>query len=110
MVDAPSLYSSSPRKQVDPFQSFDAMMLGPAQIIETNSSSQQSQPVGSNCSIVKIFCTKDCYIAISEDPTASSTTSFQPGGIQDYFAIQAGWKIAAVQVSEPGILYITEGA
>ena len=109
MSDAPSLYSNAPRKQTDPFQSFDAIWLGPGHIIETNSSSQQSPPVGSNCSIVKVFCTNDCYIAIGEDPTASASTSFQPGGIVDYFAIQAGWKVAAIQVTAPGNLYITEG-
>lgn len=106
----PSLYSNAPRKQIDPFQSFDAIWLGPSQIISTNSSSQQSSAVGSNCSIVKIFCTQDCYIAIGANPTASATTAFQPGGIQDYFAIQAGWKVAAVQVSVAGIIYITEGS
>jgi hypothetical protein len=34
---------------------------------------------------------------------------FLPGGIIEYFGIEAGYGLAALQVSASGILYISEG-
>lgn len=102
--------STAPIKGSLPENTFDAMFIGTSQKINTSGTSQQSSAVGSTCSLVRIKASEDCYIAIGADPTASATTCHVWSGIVEYFAIKAGDKVAVIQDTDAGILYITEGA
>lgn len=93
-------------------EKFQAICIGTSQVITTSASSQQSTAVSDQTSIVRLFCTKDCFIQIGQNPTvtASGTTgAFLPGGIIEYFGVNPKDKIAVIQASASGTLYITEG-
>ena len=89
---------------------FDTFYLGTAHTISLSGSSQQTSAFDSKTSLVTVFSTEDCFIQIGENPTASTSTNFIPGDIQFVFATYGGWKIAAIQGSGGGTLYISEGA
>lgn len=93
-------------------EKFQAICIGNNQVLTTSGSSQQSNSVSDQTSIVRLFCTKDCFIAIGPNPvvdTSGTTGAFLPGGIIEYFGINPKDKIAVIQVSASGTLYITEG-
>lgn len=82
-----------------------------SQKITTSGTSQQSSAVAANCSVVRLYCTQDVYIAIGANPTAVTTTSlFLPANTVEYFGCAGADKIAAIQASSGGTLYISEGA
>ncbi len=89
---------------------FQAMMIGSSQKITTSGTSQQASSFAAKTSILRLFSTTDCYIAVGDNPTASSSSLFLPGGIVEYFGISSGQKLAAIQSSGAGVLYISEGA
>lgn len=64
-------------------------------------------------STVRIVASKDCFIEMGFNPVANATTSmFLPAGVPEYFKVpESGvsntYKIAAIQATEAGSLYIT---
>ncbi len=89
---------------------YQAIRLGTAQSLTTSGSAVQCVPFQSSTSIIRVFCTKDMYIDIGLNPTATSSSHFMPGGIIEYFTVLSGYKLSAVQVSESGVLYLSEGS
>lgn len=74
-----------------------------------------NQQNGQRTTLVKLFATQDCWIKIGTNPTASVVSAgssgdshFLPGGITEYYGIEPGEKVAAVQDSSNGTLYVTE--
>lgn len=88
---------------------FQAICIGDSHIIVTDVTSTQSPAVAQQTSIIRLFCTKDCFIAIGQDPVATTSSMFLPGGIIEYYGSNPGDKVAVLQVSISGILYMTEG-
>ncbi len=89
---------------------FQAIVPGDSHTRSVGASSAQSAQVGTKTSIVRLFCTVDCFIKIGANPTAAATDMFLPGGIIEYYGCNPGDKVAAIQSSTGGTLYITEGA
>lgn len=90
-------------------ENFQAIYPGTSQALSFSGSSAQSTAVGTQTTLVRLFATQDCFIAIGANPTAAANTSyFLPGGIIDFVGIQPGQKIAAIQSSQSGTLYISE--
>lgn len=92
---------------------FQCVSPGTSQVLTVNSSSVQSALPSSEVSIVRLFSTVDAWVCFGTNPTAvaeSSTSLFLPGGIVEYFEIRGDEKIAVIQASTAGKLYITEGA
>lgn len=91
---------------------FQAIVPGVSQTITTSGSSTQSALLQNATSIVRLFSTTDCFVAFGTNPTATTSSLFLPGGIIDYVGIpeQQKYKIAAIQSTAAGKLYITEGA
>ena len=87
---------------------FPAIFLGVSQKLTTSGSSQVITFSGFP-SLVRVFCTKDCYIDIAAAPVANSSKAFLPGGFIEYFGVQPGQKIAIIQDSVAGTFYETEG-
>jgi hypothetical protein len=91
---------------------FQAICIGTSQVVAIGASSVQSNAIGQQSSIVRLFSTKDCFIAIGQNPVVDATGNtgaFLPGGIIEYFGTNPGDKIAVIQASVSGTLYITEG-
>lgn len=93
---------------------FPAIKLGLSQKVSVGAASTQSTSVGPKTSIVRLFSTVDCFVAIGENPTAvADTTAFLPAGVIEYFAVRVGhnYKVAAIRLGgTSGDLYVTEGA
>lgn len=58
--------------------------------------------------VVRVVCTSDAYIAIGKNPTATANDPIIPAAAVEYFAIMAGEKVSAIQVSAGGTLHVTE--
>lgn len=88
---------------------FQAIIPGISQQLSISGSSQQSAAFSATPNLVRLFATKDCYIEIGTNPTATSSSMFLPGGIVEYFGLFSGYKLAVLQASSSGTLYVTEG-
>jgi hypothetical protein len=89
-------------------EGFPAIYLGASQVVVTSSSSQQASSFQTNTSCIRLFSTQDAFIATGVNPTASNASAFLPGGIIEYIGISKGDKLAVIQASSSGTLYITE--
>lgn len=78
------------------------------QSVAVSGTSAQSAAISSSSGYVRLFSTTMCHIRIGSNPTA--TTSHMPLGanIPEYFVVVSGAKIAAIQNSASGTLYISE--
>ncbi len=76
--------------------------------VAVSGTSAQSAAIGTTTGYVRLFATTLCHVRMGSNPTA--TTSNMPLGayIPEYFAVPPGTKIAAIQNSSSGTLYITE--
>lgn len=93
---------------------FQVVKPGVSQKVTVTGTSAQSSALGAGTSIVRLFATVNMFILVGTNPTAlaDGTNMFLPAGIETYVAIAEGStpKIAAIQNSVSGTLYITEGA
>ncbi len=103
--------SNSTKALGNQHESFEAIVPGASQALAFTNVSAQSVAVGANTTLVRLFATEDCFIAIGSNPTAAANSSmFIPSGISEYIGIAKGDKIAAIYSTTNGTLYITEGA
>lgn len=103
--------SKGAQKGSNPNTKFDAVFPGASQKVSfTGTSAQCTNPFAANVSILRVFADQDCYLAFGVNPTADSTGLFLPAGMIEYFGINPGDKVAAIQKSSAGTLYIMEGA
>lgn len=105
---------------------FQAVKPGKSCYVDFNNSSAQSpafeeRPAAEdedltidNTTLIRIFATNDCWIALGENPTAAAGSTskgdsfFLPGGIVDFVGVEPGWKLAVVRNSADGRLHINE--
>jgi hypothetical protein len=78
------------------------------QTVAVSGTSAQSTAISANAGYVRLFSTTMCHIRVGSNPTA--TTSHMPIGanVPEYFAVTSGQKIAVIQNSASGSLYISE--
>jgi hypothetical protein len=83
-----------------------------SQVLTLNGSSVQSTSWGATTTIVRLFATEDMFISMGPNPTALANdpaSFFLPGGMVEYFAVRGTEKLAAINASKAGTLYVTEG-
>ena len=85
-----------------------AMAPGASQSVATSGSSAQSAAFGTDTTVVRLMASQDVYLAFGSNPTATSTGLHLPAGVPEYFAVTAGEKVAALQVSAAGALNVVE--
>lgn len=82
---------------------------GTTQSITTSgTSAATSNAVSDNIYIVRIHATADCFIEFGKTPTATSSHLFMAAGAREYFQINPGEKVAAIQSTGAGVVYVTE--
>lgn len=64
--------------------------------------------VGGQTRVVRIVVTSAAHIAIGGTPTATTSDVYMPANVAEYFLINPGEKVSAVQVSAGGNLHVTE--
>ena len=85
--------------------------LGTTQTVDVVDSSQQSAAFSSDARAIRIVSTKNAWIEIGSDPTASASSAFLPEGIVDYLTATPGQKVAALKVNaldDEGVLSVSE--
>lgn len=90
----------------------DAIFPGTSQKVAFTGTSAQSAALGASTSVVEVISTQNCHIKTGEDPTATAdgTSMYLPANVMRRIAIVGGHKIAAIQDSSGGNLFITEAA
>jgi hypothetical protein len=93
-------------------ENWDAIYPGRTQTIAIGASSvQASLAMAAGTTCVQLCATVACFVAVGSNPTAASTTSmYIPANFPVLMAVNPNDKIAAIQSTGPGSLYITEGA
>lgn len=61
-------------------------------------------------SVAEFFATADCFISFGTAPTATTSTVFLAAGIYKSYAVSPGDKVAVIQKTGAGTLYIQEGS
>lgn len=88
---------------------FNAIYLGLTQSIVTSNVSQ-SISFSPPSTMLRIFCTADCYVAIGPSAVATTASAYMPAGVVDYVGMLPGDSISVLQVSSSGTCYVTAGA
>ncbi len=70
----------------------------------------QSAAVGANTQLLRLVATTNCHVQVGANPTAvaDGTCLYLPLGVVQYVGCSAGDKVAAIQDSGGGNLFITE--
>lgn len=76
--------------------------------ITTSGSSQQTSAFGAQTTVVRVICTQNARIAISDNPTASSTSMLIGAGVPECFVVKGGDKVAVIQDTAAGNFTATE--
>lgn len=89
-----------------------AMGIGVTQVVNFGLSSvATNNALSKNTIIVRLVATTACFVKISTGtPTATSSDLFLPAGVPEYFGVNGYQtvKVAALQSSASGTLYVTE--
>ena len=84
-------------------------MDGTAQTITTSgTSAATTNAVGSQTYAVRLHTTEDCFITCGASPTATTSHTFLAADTTEYFRISPGEKIAAIQSTTAGTVYVME--
>lgn len=67
-----------------------------------------TNPVGAQTYAVRVIATTAAHIAIGASPTATTSDVYMPAGIAEYFIINPGEKVSAIQSASGGTLHVTE--
>lgn len=91
---------------------FPNMYQGTCQKVTSGAASVQSAAVGVRTTLLRIYATQDVHVKIGANPTAvaDGTSMFLPKNWVDYIGCAPGDKVAVIQDSVGGLLFITEGA
>ena len=96
-------------KELNTNESIQAAAPGTTQTITTSGSSAAiSTAFGNNTRLVRIVATEDVNIKFGSSPTATTSDPFIPANQVEYFKVTAGEKVAAIQNSAAGTVYVTE--
>ena len=81
---------------------------GTQTITFSGTSAAMTNAVSDQIRRVSLYADADCYIHFAQTPTATTADFFLPGSIQIMLAIHPGQKIAAIQSTAGGTLYVSE--
>jgi hypothetical protein len=98
--------------QDDNGQLMPVVRFGASQVLAYTGTSAQSTAFSAFPNVIRIVATSDCHVLISDNPTATTTSTFLPAGMVEYVGCKGGNKIAAIQKTggTAGSLFITECA
>lgn len=92
----------------DQGQPFPAFKPGTVQVVAYSSSIATTNAVG-RTQAVRVVCTTNAFVKIGAAPTATSSDTYLPAGVPEYFTVSASTdKLAFYAVSSAGNAYVTE--
>jgi hypothetical protein len=78
------------------------------QSVAVSGTSAQSAVISGATNYVRLVSTTLCHIRAGSSPTATTSNMPLVPYVPEYFAVNSGQKIAVIQNSSSGTLYITE--
>lgn len=82
---------------------------GASQPVAIGAGSTQSTAFGTTTGVVRLVATVDCFVTIGANPNAVAGSSmYLPAGVPEFIAVSGGDKVAVVQSTSAGTLYVTE--
>lgn len=87
-----------------------AVGFGAVQNVSYTGTAAASNTVAATTRIVRLVATTDCYVAISANPTATTSSAYLPQGVVEYVRVNPGDKISAIRRAADGTLNIVETA
>lgn len=78
------------------------------QKLTVSGTSAQSAVIGNYINTVRVISTTNCHIAVGVSPTATTDDFYLPAGLPEYLRVPDGGKVAVIQNSAGGSLYISE--
>ena len=67
-----------------------------------------TNPMSAGVHKCRVVATSACYIRIGSSPTATVSDPYLPANVVEYFTINPGEQVSAIQVSAGGSLSVTE--
>lgn len=67
-----------------------------------------ANPISAQTFNVRVYCTTDAFVKFGVTPTATTADMPVAGGVFEYFSVNPGEKISAIQSTANGTLYVTE--
>ena len=92
---------------------FQVISPGVSQVVAIGAASVQANGFSDGVTVIRLFANVDCWLAFGSNPTAAAEAAgsmLLPAGVVEYFERKEGEKIAVIQSSSTGKLYITEGS
>ena len=90
-------------------ETIQALGVGTTQTITTSGTSAAiSTAFAAGTTVIRVVATEDVHVAFAASPTATTSDAFLPSNQVEYFKVTAGEKIAAIQNSTAGTVYVTE--
>ena len=84
---------------------------GASQAVAVGATSTPSSAVADNTQAVLLTSTVPCFVSVGSSPTAAANSSlYLAANVPTVVAVSGGWKVAAIQASSSGTLYLTECA
>jgi len=56
--------------------------------------------------LIRLVSTTNCHVEFGTNPTATTNSAYLPAGVVEYFKVNTGEKVAAIQNSSSGTLHI----
>lgn len=96
----------------DDRENFQAVYQGTCQKLAFTGTTAQSAALNTATSVVRLVATQNCHVKIGANPTAvaDGTCMYLVANVPEYVGVSGGDKIAAIQDSSGGNLFIMEGA
>jgi hypothetical protein len=83
--------------------------LGTVQSVSyTGTAGTISSGISGSVQRIRVLVTTDAFIKIAGSPTATTSDVYLPGLQPEYFTVNPGEKVSAIQVASGGSLYVTE--
>lgn len=91
---------------------FENIIPGVSQVVAIGATSTRSTAFQPTTTIIRMVANQDCFVALGAAPTAlaDGTCMVVQGGAETYIGVTPGQKLAVIQSTAGGSLYITEGA
>ena len=77
-------------------------------VVAISGSSAASPAFANQTTIVRVVSTTDCFIRFDANPTATTSHMYLPANVVEYFRVTPGEKIAGIQRTASGNLYVTQ--
>lgn len=85
-----------------------AMKIGTTLTRSLSGSSAQSSALNAATRLIRLVSSEACYVEIGSNPTATSSSMYLPANSPEYFVVEGGEIIAALQAGSGGVLFITQ--